>query len=177
MTSPFQPCCPCGVDCPCCLNSPDEWIIDLGATGAFTNNRCNQCSNIGGEYTLVRTAENESVPGCRWIYCANNLCPDSDPNCDKDWDLKLTLDMIRPFGASDCDYRLFIMMRNGVCVFEGDDPVGCLKIFTIREYLLNSGVGSLHCIDDLDISLPLVSEQAGDACGGTPNDPITLKAA
>lgn len=70
--------CCCSRTRPCCCgDSPAQWIIDLGI-GGWTDNRCDQCNEVVGEFVVV---ENHTITGheltCLFAYSVDHWCDDS----------------------------------------------------------------------------------------------------
>ena len=79
-------CCNPALPC-CCGNSPREWIADFGA-GGWTDNRCDGCDEIQGEFTLEH---NTTVSGshltCLFAYLVDDYCLDTlAEDCDDGFD-------------------------------------------------------------------------------------------
>jgi hypothetical protein len=63
----------CGPDFCTFASIPTPWTADLGA-GGWTNDNCNQCVNVGGQYTLDVNEAHDPLDNCTWEYVAEDYC-------------------------------------------------------------------------------------------------------
>ncbi len=140
--------CCCGVACCDCADTPDEWVVDLGAGGWTDRGRCTDCPGAAGEFTLHRVNRtNAGQPLCYWDFHNYNFCFDNDPDvgpnsdhngpCPDPWGLSIELRIIG-FLPAACFYELLIRMSCGTRM---DQP----KHF----FQVELAIGSERCENDV----------------------------
>lgn len=75
--SPFQPCCPCGVQCCECHARPTQVIVKV-VSGGWANNNCTNCTAVDGEFTLGLSTDGPGGAVCFWDYCEDSYCVRED---------------------------------------------------------------------------------------------------
>ncbi len=157
----YQPGCCCGGDCCHCGASPSIYIIDLGAGINQSNDRCNNCTALTGEFFLPLKSS------CVWEYVEEDFCTDGDGNCSDNYKLRITL-AITIFSGTQCRVRVNVVLLCNTGCTDADPPCtsgkGERDIF-YEEIVLKT---DFECrTADFPYTLPFVSTSFGPACSGS----------
>lgn len=167
--------CPrCAIECPCCASTKNEYIIDFGA-GGLTDDVCNACDQLAGEFTVTRSEDDP----CVFSYTEEPWCTDTtqgDCDCPEgtfDINLSITLTFL-----AGCEWRVVVLAQEG---FSGGDEQECNPVSYFAQYSITAV--DLDCLEDLPATLDKdseINEEHGctpprKICGGSLPATITLK--
>jgi len=170
MTSPFQPCCNCAppIDCCHCTNSPSQMTVDLG-TGNWSNNDCNNCTALAGDYTLDYNEALSTSGDCVWTYYDDAFCDSADPDCTAKWRLAIRL-RIADQSETQCVITLDVTVNcagniiNSPC-YPGGLPEDCIQHNRSADWSHNVEFHNKTDIECGTSDFPLtLSPSFGDDC-------------
>lgn len=171
----------CCVDCTeCCDDRETEYIVDLGA-GGLTDDECDNCAAISGEFTVSTPVAGPDPDVCEWSILTEDWCPGCANNnivgleCG-DLQLRVLLEIVTD-DCADCFWRVTVRL-SAICV---DPPLqddldefcdGGAGGFAIYE----SAATVENCNDaSLPVTLTKVSENWFAECAGSLPGTITLE--
>lgn len=153
---------------------PSQWIVDLGAGPFWTDDRCDYCDQVGGQYTLDddsgSNAYSDCIFGgtetvCGWIYELDNPCSDSVSGS-----LRITL----------FHDRRGVGWKWSVCVWLTMSTA--TELYSFRAFWSSDVTESVNCwdlggegaLDKIQLTLDSEGSSGNAACTATPGMPTNI---